>query len=85
MSRAGKSQISTGFINPQYALVMAEPELPLEEFARRQGRTLKSVQQDADKGLLPLVNTGKRTRTVNMVALFMRALEDAQSFLAHRV
>lgn len=85
MSRSRQSATGIGVINAQIAIAVPEPELPLEEFARRQGRSLKSVQHDADKGLLPIANNGKRNRSVNMVALYLRNLADAQQYLDTRV
>lgn len=85
MLRARQSPAVGGVINAQIAIGVPEPELPLAEFARRMGRSLKSVQHDADLGLLPISNNGKRNRSVNMIALYLRNYEEAKQYLATRI
>ncbi len=60
-------------------LVVAEPFLPLEEYARRTGETVDSVRGQIRRGKLPIRRKQHaRDRVyINMTALHLQAIEDS--------
>ena len=68
----------------QINLIVTEPLLTLEEYAKRTGQTIDVVKHQASKGFLPIIQERPRaTRFVNMVALTNRCLQHEEQQPAH--
>jgi len=58
--------------------------LPLSTYAELTGQTVRTVQQQANAGKLPLTRTKQgKERQVNMVCEFLEAFYEAQEQLKH--
>lgn len=68
----------------QINLVISEPLLTLEEYAKRTGQTIDSVKDQARRHFLPIVQKEARgLRFVNMVELTQRCLNHAEQQPKH--